>query len=200
MERCDWCKDNGIMQEYHDTECGIPIHDDRKQFEYLMMEVMQCGLNWRMMLKKREIFRRCFDNFDYEKIAEYNDDDVMRIMNTEGMIRSKRKIRAVINNAKQFIKLRKEKGSFDEYLWKYSKHMVIVYDGHPDGHIPAKNELSDIISRDLKKRGFQYLGSITVYSHIQACGLVNDHHRKCDCYKRIVKNNKILQMACAGEE
>ncbi len=143
---------------------------------FLMMEVMQCGLNWTMMLKKREIFRACFDNFDFEKVAAYEDADIERIMSTEGMIRSVRKIAAVIHNAKLFMKLREEFGSFDHYLWSYSEHKTILYRGHNHGKLPAKNRLSDIVSRDLKKRGFKYLGSITVYSHLQACGIINDHH------------------------
>lgn len=199
METCDWGTSNNLMQEYHDNEWGIPIHDDQKQFEYLMMEVMQCGLNWMMMLNKREIFRQCFDNFDYVKIADYREQDIERIMNTPGMIRSERKIRAIIHNAQRFIALREEKGSFDDYLWSYSQQKVILYEGHDTGRIPARNRLSDIISADLKKRGFKYLGSITVYSHLQACGIINDHLSKCDCYKRIVQNYPVVHRDCEGE-
>jgi len=167
------------MIRYHDREWGVPLHDDKKQFEFLMMEAMQCGLNWNMMIQKREIFRRCFDHFDYDKVAAYDEKDIGRIMNTEGMIRSERKIRAVISNAKCFRKIREEFGSFSAYLWSYSGGRTILYNRHEEGFIPTCNGLSDRISRDLKKRGFLYLGSITVYSHLQACGIINDHDRNC---------------------
>ena len=187
MAYCSWCVTEAD-RKYHDEEWGVPLHDDRGQFEFLMLEVMQCGLSWSLMLKKREIFRSCFDNFDYEKISEYGEADVERIMNTEGMIRSRRKIEAIINNAICFCKIREEYGSFSEYLWAYSEGKTILYQGHGDGKIPACNGLSDRISKELKKRGFKYLGSITVYSHLQACGIINDHGSDCPCYKKITEN------------
>ena len=186
MAHCIWCK-NEADQRYHDEEWGVPLHDDRGQFEFLMLEVMQCGLSWGLMLKKREIFRRCFDGFDFDKISSYGEADIRRILDTEGMIRSRRKIEAVINNARCFRSIRDEYGSFSEYLWAYSDGKTILYDGHGDGEIPAGNGLSDEISRDLKKRGFKYLGSVTVYAHLQACGIVNDHGNECPCYKKIVE-------------
>lgn len=188
MERCIWCLCNEKMIRYHDEKWGIPVYDDRKQFEYLMLEVMQCGLNWNMMIQKREIFRECFDNFDFDKIASYEESDVERIMKTEGMIRSERKIRAVISNAKCFQKVREEFGTFSSYLWNYSKGKTILYAGHQKGKIPAKNGLSDKISKDLKKRGFKYLGSVTVYSHLSSCGIINDHVENCFRYKDILEN------------
>ena len=186
MAYCNWGNTSELNQKYHDTEWGIPLWNDRGQFEFLMMEVMQCGLNWNMMINKREIFRSCFDNFEYDKIAEYGKDDIDRIMDTEGMIRSARKIDAVINNARCFQKIREEYGSFSEYLWAYSKGKTILYNKHGDGYIPVSNGLSDTISKDLKKRGFKYLGTVTVYSHLQACGIINDHGSDCPCYKKIV--------------
>ena len=186
MAYCNWGNTSELNLKYHDTEWGIPLWDDRGQFEFLMMEVMQCGLNWNMMINKREIFRSCFDNFEYDKIAEYGKDDIDRIMDTEGMIRSVRKIEAVINNARCFQKIREEYGSFSEYLWAYSKGKTILYNKHGDGYIPVSNGLSDAISKDLKKRGFKYLGTVTVYSHLQACGIINDHGSDCPCYKKIV--------------
>ena len=186
MAYCNWGNTSELNLKYHDTEWGIPLWDDRGQFEFLMMEVMQCGLNWNMMINKREIFRSCFDNFEYDKIAEYGKDDIDRIMDTEGMIRSVRKIEAVINNARCFQKIREEYGSFSEYLWAYSKGKTILYNKHGDGYIPVSNGLSDTISKDLKKRGFKYLGTVTVYSHLQACGIINDHGSDCPCYKKIV--------------
>lgn len=177
MQRCNWCLCNEKMIKYHDEEWGIPLYDDKKQFEFLMMEVMQCGLNWNMMIQKRDIFHECFDGFDYEKIAGYQESDIQRIFNTDGMIRSRRKIEAVINNAKCFMKIIDEFGSFCKYLWSYSDGKTILYQGHQKGKIPAQNGLSDKISKDLKKRGFKYLGSVTVYSHLQACGMINDPYR-----------------------
>lgn len=188
MHRCNWCLCNEKMIKYHDEEWGVPLHDDKKQFEFLMMEVMQCGLNWNMMIQKREIFYECFDGFYYEKIAEYQENDIQRIFNTDGMIRSRRKIEAVINNAKCFMKIIDEFGSFCKYLWSYSDGKTILYQGHQKGEIPAKNGLSDKISKDLKKRGFKYLGSVTVYSHLQACGMINDHTEECFRYTEIVQN------------
>ena len=188
MSSCDWGFSFEAMKTYHDTEWGIPLHDDQKQFEFLMMEAMQCGLSWDLMIKKREIFRSCFDGFDFDRIAAYDEADVDRIMNTEGMIRSRRKIEAIINNAKCFQQIRKEYGSFDQWLWSFSGGKTILYIGHEKGSIPVSNGLSDQIARELKKRGFKFLGTVTVYSHLQACGIINDHSKDCPCYKYIVEN------------
>ncbi len=185
MGYCEWNSASEIDRHYHDTEWGIPVHDDRKQFEYLMMEVMQCGLSWELMLRKREIFRQCFDNFDFDKVAAYDERDVERIMNTDGMIRSPRKIRAIINNARCFQKIRNLYGSFSNYLWAYADGKTIIYSSHGGGRIPVSNGLSARISKELKSKGFKYLGAITVYSHLQACGIINDHDRDCPCYKKI---------------
>lgn len=187
--RCKWCQDNGVNQKYHDEEWGIPVHDDRKHFEFLMMEVMQCGLNWTMMLNKRDIFRQCFDDFDYEKIIHYDEQKIQQIMETPGMIRSPRKIKAVITNAIAFRKIIEDYGSFDQFLWSYTGGKTMVYKSHQQNHI-ASNDLSDAISKELKKRGFKYLGSITVYSHLQACGMINDHEESCFLYP----------ILCAGKD
>lgn len=194
MERCGWCLINEREIKYHDEEWGVPVHDDRKQCEYLMMEVMQCGLSWDIVLKKREIFRSCFHNFDYDTIASYGEDDILRIMNTEGMIRSRRKIEAVISNARLFQKIREEFGSFCNYLWGYSDGKMILYSGHEKGMVPAANGLSNRIAKDLKKRGFKYLGSVTVYAHLQASGLVNDHWEGCLCYKKLITQYPTVHM------
>ena len=174
-----------LLIKYHNEEWGVPLHDDQKQFEFLMMEVMQCGLNWNMMMEKREIFRTCFENFDYDKVAKYGEADIQRILDTPGMIRSCRKIEAVINNARCFQQIREEYGSFSDYIWSYSGGKTILYNKHADGWIPASNGLSERNSKDLKKRGFKYMGEITVYSHLQACGIINDHGSDCPCYRRI---------------
>ena len=193
MAKCEWCMCNDLMIKYHDEEWGTPLHDDRKQFEFLMMEVMQCGLNWNMMIQKREIFRSCFDDFDYNKIVSYEEADIQRILKTEGMIRSRRKVEAIIHNAVCFLKLREEFGSFSEYLWNYSKGRSILYAGHQKGNIPARNGLSDTISKDLKKRGFKYLGPVTVYSHLQACGIINDHSESCFRYSELVDKYPVVR-------
>ena len=191
MERCPWCLCNEKMTRYHDEEWGIPLHDDKRHFEYLMMEVMQCGLNWMMMLKKREIFRECFDDFDFHKIAFYGEEKIEQILQKEGMIRSRRKIEAVINNAKCFLEIIEAFGSFDTWLWAYTENKSLVYRQHQLGEAVAKNELSDQISRDLKKRGFKYLGSITVYSHLQACGMINDHDPECFMYQELISKGDV---------
>lgn len=186
MERCPWCLGNEKMIRYHDEEWGVPVHDDRKQFEFLMMEVMQCGLNWNMMIQKREIFRDCFDNFDFDKASTYDETDIERILGTEGMIRSRRKIEAVIHNAWCFQKIRAEFGSFSDYIWGFTKGKTYLYMGHQKGIVPARNGLSDRISADLKRRGLKYMGSVTVYSHLQACGIINDHWEGCFRYQELI--------------
>lgn len=191
INRCAWCCDGGIVQKYHDEEWGIPLHDDRRHFEYISMEVMQCGLNWTMMLKKREIFRACFQQFDYEAVAAFGEDEIEQILRTEGMIKSRRKVEAIIRNAQCFLAVRKEFGSFDTYIWSFSGHQTLVYRRHQQGQMEARNDLSDAVSRDLKKRGFKYLGSITVYSHLQACGIINDHDGRCWMYKEIVGKGNV---------
>ncbi len=186
MSYCNWEHTSEIDRKYHDTEWGIPVHDDKKQFEYLMLEVMQCGLNWDLVINKRDVFYQCFDGCDYNKIANYTDTDVGRILNTPKMIKSPRKIMAIINNAKCFQKLCTEYGSFCNYLWQFSDGKTILYNKHDEGAIPVSNGLSDKISKDLKKRGFKYLGTIVIYSHLQACGIINDHDKDCPRYKYIV--------------
>ena len=186
MGYCGWADTDPLDKVYHDTEWGIPVHDDRHMFEHLTLECMQCGLSWALMLKKREIFRKCFDNFDYDRIADYNEADVERILNTEGMIRSPRKVNAIINNARCYQKVREEFGTFCDYIWSYSDGKTILYQGHDAGRIPVSNGLSARISKDLKKRGFKYVGPVTLYSHLQACGIINDHDKDCPCRKKIL--------------
>ena len=189
MNRCVWCLDSEVMLQYNDEEWGKPLHDDRKHFEYLLMEVMQCGLNWNMMLKKRDIFKKCFDNYDYNKIANYDDFKIESIMNTDGMIKSKKKILAIVNNARAFLKIIDEFGSFDNYIWSFSNYRIMVYHKHQQGYEEVKNSLSDRLSCDLKKRGFKYLGSITIFSHLQTCGIINDHDCNCFRYQELLNEN-----------
>lgn len=192
MAKCDWGTSNPLMIRYHDEEWGVPVHDDRKQFEYLCLEVMQCGLSWSLMIAKRAILRVCFENFDFEKIAAYGDKEVTRILETPGMIRSRRKILAIIQNARCFLKIREEFGSFSSYLWAYTDNKTIIYDHHPEGFIPATNALSEKISHDLRKRGFKYLGGVTVYAHLQAAGLILDHGSECPCYQDIIAHYPVV--------
>lgn len=193
MERCPWCPENEKMIRYHDEEWGVPVHDDRKQFEFLMMEVMQCGLNWNMMIQKREVFRTCFDDFDFDKVAAYDEVDIERILGTEGMIRSRRKVEAVIHNAQCFQKIQTEFGSFCEYIWSFTKGKTYLYMGHQKGGIPASNGLSNRVSADLKKRGLKYMGPVTVYSHLQACGIINDHWKGCFRYQKLIACTDVVQ-------
>ena len=190
MTYCNWSKSCEENIKYHDEEWGVPIHDDQKQFEFLMLEVMQCGLNWNLIIKKRDVFKACFDNFD--RIADYTESDIDRIMNTPKMIKSRRKIEAVINNAQCFRKIREEFGSFCNYIWGFSDGNTILYEKHEKGWIPASNGLSDEISRDLKRRGFKFLGTITLYSHLQACGIINDHSIDCIRYEKINANHPTI--------
>jgi len=197
---CNWGKTSGINQRYHDNEWGVPVHDDKRQFEFLMLEVMQCGLNWDLVIKKRQVFSQCFDACDYDRIATYGHSDIERILNTPGMIKSMRKIQAIINNALCFQKIRQEYGSFCAYLWGFVDGKTVLYDKHDEGFIPVSNGLSDQISKDLKKRGFKFLGPIVIYSHLQACGIINDHDKRCARYKYIVQNYPTTRKPCLLEK
>ena len=196
MGFCGWADINERNRIYHDTEWGIPVHDDRKMFEHLMLECMQCGLSWDLMLKKREVFRECFSDFDYDRIADFGEEDIQRILDTKNMIKSPRKVAAIINNARCFQKIREEFGSFCEYIWSYSGNKTILYNGHnkEGGKIPVSNGLSKCISKDLKKRGFKYVGEVTIYSHLQACGIINDHDERCPCFRDIAAKYPVVKM------
>ena len=185
INRCYWCGDDELMIKYHDEEFGVPTHDDRKQFEHLMLEVLQCGLNWLYVIRKRDIFKKCLNDFDFDKIAKYTEVDIERILSTEGMLRSRRKIEAIINNAKCFINIREEFGSFSEYIWRYVDNVPLIYEAHNEDNLPAKNELSERIAKDLKSRGFKFIGAVTIYSHLQGVGIINDHFKYCFRYEEI---------------
>ena len=191
--RCKWCLGNELLLDYHDREWGVPLHDDKKHFEYLTLEVMQCGLNWLMMLKKRNVIRDCFDDFDYEKVALYSEKDIQRIMQTNEMIHSERKIKAVINNAIKYKEIIEEYGSFDKYIWSFTDGKTYIYKKHLEGQTEACNELSDIISKDLKRKGFKFLGSITAYSYLQSAGIINDHLADCWRFKKPGSSNFIVE-------
>lgn len=184
--RCHWCQGDDWETDYHDNEWGTPLYDDYKHFEFLVMEVMQCGLSWTLMLKKREIFRKCFANFDFNAVAHFSDSDIERILTTEGMIKSPQKIKAIIKNASLYLEIIREYGSFSNYIWSYSKNKILVYRKHHQGKWETHNALSEKLAKDLHKRGFRYLGSIVLYSHLQACGIINDHEYSCFKFKEIL--------------
>ena len=184
-EICRWCKGDTMMEKYHNEEWGIACHNDQQLYEYLMLEAMSCGLSWKLMLMKREIFRTCFANFDYMKVAQFTNSDVERIMQYPGIIKSKRKIEAMISNAQAFIKIRNEFETFDKYIWSFTKGKTIIYNNRPNGMMQTQSKLSDIIAQDLKKRGFKFHGSVLVYSFIQAIGMVNDHDTTCYMFNEI---------------
>ena len=190
-----WCTAElpPVDRAYHDAEWGVPLHDDRRQFEYISLEVMQCGLSWGLMLRKREVFRRCFDEFDFRKVAKYTEADVERILATDGVIRSRAKVLAIIGNARAFLRVREEFGTFSRYIWDFCGGKTILYAGHARGPVPARNGLSTDLSADLRRRGFKFLGPVVVYSHLQACGIVNDHSDDCPRYREIIRDNPTVR-------
>lgn len=184
--RCPWAGDLPIYIDYHDKEWGRPVHDDRKLFETLILEGMQAGLAWITVLKKREAFREAFDNFDPEIVARYDEEKCLALMENEGIIRNRLKIRAAVNNAKLFLKLQEEHGSFDKFIWSYVDHTPIVRHIQTMDGIPATTPISDRISKDLKKLGFKFVGSTIIYAFMQATGMVNDHLTDCFVYREMV--------------
>jgi len=178
-QRCGWPGEDELMINYHDEEWGIPVHDDKKLFEFIVLESSQAGLSWRTILHKRENYRKAFHDFDFEKIAKYTGKDVERLMNNSGIIRNRLKITSTINNAQQFIKIRKEFVTFDKYIWNFVNNTPIVNKFKTLKELPAKTALSDKISNDLKNRGFKFMGSTIGYAHMQATGMVNDHVNNC---------------------
>ena len=198
MATCEW-PTTPLYQAYHDREWGRPIHDDRLQFEHLCLESLQCGLSWLTILNKRDIIRGCFDHFDIDTVASYGESDVERILQTEGMLKSRPKIEAIINNASAFKDIQDEFGSFCNYIWAFTDNKTIIYGNHPNGQVPAKNGLSTRISKDLKKRGFKFVGPVTIYSHLQASGLINDHGKDCPCFDEINANADIIRLPADGE-
>ena len=182
--RCTWCGTDPLYVQYHDQEWGVPVYDDRKLFEFLILETFQAGLSWITILRKRENFRKAFDKFDYKKVAEYGEDKIAELMEDAGIIRNGLKIKAAVSNAKAFMEVQKEFGSFSNYIWRFTegKPLVNTYKSQKD--LPATTELSDAISKDLKKRDFKFVGSTVVYAHMQATGMVDDHID--DCWRKNV--------------
>jgi len=183
--RCGWCIGDPLYEAYHDEEWGVPVYDDATLFEFLILETFQAGLSWITVLKKRENFRQAFDNFDYKKIAEYDTSKVESLLLNAGIIRNKLKVKATITNAQAFMSLQETFGSFSKYLWNFVDGKPIKNSTENYKEAPANTPLSDTISKDLKKRGFKFVGSTVVYAYMQAIGLVNDHEVTCFRYYQV---------------
>ena len=183
--RCTWCGNDPLYVKYHDEEWGVPVYDDAKLFEFLILETFQAGLSWITVLRKRENFRKAFDNFDYHKIANYTDSKFQELLLDAGIIRNKLKIKATITNAIAFMEIQKEFGSFSNYIWSFTDGKPIKNKWKNLNNMPATTELSDKISKDLKKRGFKFVGSTVIYAHMQATGMVNDHTLDCFRYHEV---------------
>lgn len=196
--RCPGFPSDLLYIPYHDNEWGTPVHDDRDHFMYLLMESMSCGLSWLMMLRRREVFRECFAGFDAAAVAAFTTADEERIAATENMIRSPRKIHAMVTNAHAFTAVQKEFGSFDRYIWGFTGGKSVVYPSHQQRWI-TRNALSDRVAADLRKRGFKYVGSVIVYSHLQAIGIINDHRECCYRYAELLPHCKTVADDYAGE-
>ncbi len=184
LVRCEWAK-IPIEKEYHDNEWGVPVKEDGKMFEFLLLEFFQAGLSWNTILKKRENFREAFDRFDYTKIARYNNSKINELLNDKGIIRNKRKILAAVQNAQTYIDIQNNFGSFCDYIWSFVNYKPITNAWKSTKEVPAKTELSDAISKDMKRRGFVFFGSTICYAHMQATGMVNDHLINCFRYDPI---------------
>ncbi len=185
--RCPWTTSNELMIKYHDTEWGVPVHDDRKLFEFIVLDAFQAGLSWSIILNKRYAFRLYFENFEPAKIAAFNEEKILKLIAEPSIIRNKLKIRATIENAKKFLKIQDEFCSFDKYIWSFSDGKTIHNAWEDLKQIPARTELSEIMSNDLKKRGFKFVGSTICYAFMQAVGIINDHIVFCFRYDEIKK-------------
>ena len=181
-ERCHWCTNDELYIRYHDEEWGVPCHDDQTLFEFLILEGAQAGLSWLTILKRREGYRNALAGFDVQKVARFDETDIEQLLNDEGIIRNRLKINSAITNARAFIKVQKEFGSFDTYIWQFVNHQSIINHWKTVDEVPATTPESDAMSKDLKKRGFKYVGSTICYAYMQAMGMVNDHITSCISY------------------
>ena len=189
-KRCEWCLSSELYMAYHDKEWGVPTYDDRKHFEFLVLESAQAGLSWITILKKRENYRKAYDGFDPQKVARYNAAKKKKLLADAGIVRNRLKIEASITNAQKFLELQKEFGSFSNYLWGFTKGKPVKGKWKKLSEIPARTELSDTVAKDLKKRGFRFLGSVILYSHMQATGIINDHLTGCFRYRECAAKAK----------
>ena len=187
--RCKWCEGSGLYQKYHDEEWGVACQDDQKQFEFLVLESAQAGLSWITILKKRENYREAYENFDVQKVAEFDSEKIEKLLKNEGIVRNIRKIEASVSNAKCFLEVQREFGSFSNYIWGFVDHKVQCHNLEEVSEMPAKTEVSEKLAKDMKKRGFKFLGPTILYAHMQSMGLVNDHVKTCFRYEEI-KNEK----------
>lgn len=185
VKRCKWAESNDLMKEYHDKEWGTPLHDEKMLYELLILEGMQAGLSWNTVLQKRDNFRKAFDNFDYNKIVRYKENKIENLMQNEGIIRNRLKIQSVITNAKSFITVQEEFGSFNRYIWDFVNNISVHNSWKKLEDLPPNTELSNRISKDMKKRGFKFIGTTIIYSFLQSIGVVNDHTTDCFRYSEL---------------
>ena len=183
--RCAWCTNDLLYIRYHDNEWGVPVHNDRRLFEFLVLEGAQAGLSWITILRKRAAYRKAFDNFDFNKVANYNERKIQSLLKDEGIVRNRLKIRSAVQNANAFLKIRDEFGTFNKYIWEFVDGKPIRNKWKSIKQIPARTELSDKLSKDLKQRGFTFVGSTICYAHMQATGMVNDHTVDCFRYQEL---------------
>ena len=184
-ERCAWCLKSERYIQYHDNEWGVPVHDDRTHFEFLILEGAQAGLSWSTILNKREGYRKCFSDFDPEKVARFTQKRIDKILLDPGIVRNKLKVHAAVNNARRFLEVQEEFGSFDAYIWQFVNGKTKVNKWKTSTDIPATSKESDALSKDLISRGFKFVGSTVIYAHLQACGLINDHLTSCFRYREV---------------
>lgn len=190
-KRCEWCENTfDEYVKYHDEEWGVPVYDDKTQFEFLILEGAQAGLSWSIILKKREGYRKAFADFDVEKVAQFNNAKIQDLLNNPDIVRNNLKIRSAINNARKFIDVQEEFGSFSSYIWSYVEGKPINNQWTSLDEVPAQTKISEKLSKDLKKRGFKFVGSTIIYAHMQAMGLVNDHVTSCYRYAEIAEKNR----------
>ncbi len=185
VKRCEWCEGNSLYIKYHDKEWGVPVHKDKKLFEFLILEGAQAGLSWLTILKRREGYRKAFADFDAEKVARFTEKKIERLLKDPGIIRNRLKVAAAVSNAKAFLEVQEEFGSFDAYSWRFVDGKRIVNKRKKLSDLPATSKESDIFSKDLKQRGFKFVGSTIMYAHMQAVGMVNDHLTTCFRYKEV---------------
>ncbi len=183
--RCPWCESTELMKNYHDTEWGIPVHDDKKHFEFIVLDSFQAGLSWSTILNKRENFRKAFADFDVQKVSRFNEKQIQKLLLNEGIIRNNLKIRGTVKNAKAFIAVQREHGSFDKYIWQFVNKKPVVNGWKDQKQIPVSSHESNAMSKELKSRGFTFVGTTICYAYMQAAGMVNDHLITCFRYKAV---------------
>lgn len=190
INRCGWSITDPLMIEYHDNEWGVPVHDDRKHFEMIVLDGAQAGLSWQTVLRKREAYREAFDNFDFGKVARYNEKKIAKLLENPGIIRNRLKVSSAVKNARAFLAVREEFGTFDKYIWQFVGGSPVHNSWKSLKELPAKTHVSDAMSKDMKKRGFNFVGSTICYAYMQAAGMVNDHTTECFRYKELRRISK----------